>query len=422
MGVPNVALVSTDLEAAFATAQASSYIDQRAIEGTINLGGLQNQKLADKSVVAYLHDRRADRIGSQFGSAFSLTIDCEGLPAGLGPAVAYVAPQNSMLQVLQSVFGGISGDSGSTIVGAGSTTTTLDITDGHRTRFPPGCLICVGGEVVKVLSVAAATGAEDTITIDRALAAIPTAGTIVYRGVTIYPRAAGFGSDGQSMVWRFLGEQADDQWIARGCCGKVTFESSFDALLSMAVEMQVAQWESISGETLTDADPIGGGPLQPAVGRVWARVAGATTAYEYHADSFKMDPGVNYVPSRWLGGVGTIGRYRQTRHLPTAQFAIPFYEGLDGAGDFLAFWTQSADQDFRGDVITQMGDTPITGGAGTGIVALQMSNAWHSKDPTRDVGGDLMHVGLNLAASADLEPTGGADTALMYAPYRIGVF
>ena len=98
-----------------------------------------------------------------------------------------------------------------TTVQAGTTTTVVNVTTGHGTRFAAGRAlgVVIGGilRMVPVLSVAA-----DAVSLKHALPSIPANGTVVYAPVTFYPTE----NPSTSLNAFYEGLEPTDRWQYRG--------------------------------------------------------------------------------------------------------------------------------------------------------------------------------------------------------------
>lgn len=403
MGYPHVARLSTDLETTFGTTAAGGWRDQRLVEGTFNPKFLKG-RLQDRTVVDRLHDIQGFLDASMFGSGFDATVYLDGLAAALDNATAYSHPQNNAAEILGAIFGGNRGDSGSLLVAAGSTTTTINVTGGQGSRFAKGGALVIqtsgGWEMREIKNVAV-----DAITLKMALNAVPANGTPIYNCATFYLDEDNVGGDGDSLRFLYLGLLANDQWRLDGCGGSLKFGTAIDDLLTMQLSVQAAQWTKTNGNTLAGASYTGGGPLVCKAGTLWWQTVGTTTRNVLSADSFDIDPGLRVVPERALDGVETVKRLRMVRGEPTATIEVNAFRGATEGADFDSFWTDFATQTTVKAFLLQLGTAPIVSGSGTGMVGISLPRCHYSAPPERLGSGDLVHARVSLRGDEDSDIT-----------------
>lgn len=407
MGVPHIALLSTDVETTFATDQVETWRDQRVVEGSIALD-LKEAHIPNLAQVQQLHAHNPMVMGSQFGSTFPMDLYMEGLPTALDTAAAYSAPQNHMLEVLAAAFGGVRGGAGSTVLGAGATTTSIPVQVGHGARYAKGGAAIIGGECAPIEDISG-----DTLTLKRALSAAPAAATPVYNTVTLYFDASTFGTSGYSLVCRLLGELAGDQWIARGCVPKFTVGGSWDELLVAKVAMTATTWEKTSGHSLATASHSGAGGLPIGAGYIYYGDLGVATRNAPDFDGWTIDPGINFAPLRSLDGIETVSRYRQLRQTANATLRVPAYVEQD------EYYEDDASRQLKYMMI-QFGTGPRVGSAGTGVVAFEFPTCEITATPKRDASGEFLHTEVNLRALLD-QDVATPTTALHYSPVKVHV-
>lgn len=380
----NMVRCSTDVETTFGTTQVESWTDQRLIEGTFTPKLSPNSKLPDQSTVDYLHDRESNREGSKYGSGFTASFYLDGLADRLDDAEAYSHPEAPIGEILAAFMGGEDGDSGTTELASGSSTTALTVAVGEGARWSAngGGAVISGGELRPVASVAA-----DTITLAMALTSAPTNGDDIFNVAHYYLDRAGVGGDGESLVFRLVGEDAEDQYLFLGCGGTFQIVSNLDELLRLDVDVTAAQWDRVSSESLTGITYGGGGPLPCVAGKLLLATTGSTVVTELTAPEFKIDPGLAITQSRGLGGIETVYRHYQQRANPTISFFIAhdhsaFHTYLDAfSGSGL-----TTRQEYQ--LLLQVGTTPRDAASndGTGVVGFYLPNAMFGASPERVTG------------------------------------
>lgn len=408
MGYSNVLRVSTDVETTFGVDQVETYRDQPVIEGTYQPRNVQVHH-QDMTVVQRLHQRNRPVLGSKFGSGFSASYILSGLAAGLKGSVSYSAPQTSLLEILKAAYGGVRGAAGSLIddsSGGGVTTTqSLPMTTGEGPRFVVGGGLMVSG-VFREIS----TQSNDRVGLTMALPAAPANGVVVYNAVTVYPDEDGVGGDGNSLCCRVLGYDAQDQWIYRGCVPQITsIRSEIDQPLTVDIDMMAATWTRTTGETLGTATIVDGGELPPVAGRIWVGADDSSTIGALECHRFNFVPGLSAVPTRTFGtatvpSVQTIQRFRQHRQQATLSLGLRMH-----ARDDWETWMDLYATRPQLKIILQFGNTPIDGGAGTGVVVLSMPGAVFSAAPQRVEEDNEVSINLEFMAREDRASSGTTD-------------
>lgn len=423
MGVANVMRFSSDVETTFATDPgAESYVDHRLLTGTFTPRQLGRKLLPDMTVTSRVHDRNPPKQGSLDGLGFTASIYLEGLAAALETASSYSHPQNNVAELLDPLMGGNAGGAGSTELMNGSTTTSIAVQVGHGTRFSKGGAVVINGEMREIKNVSG-----DTLTLKHALSAAPTNGQAIYNCGTFFFDEDAVGNSGNSLIFRVLGLLSGDQWIYRGCCGSFTIDAGIDQLVRMNLNIMAATGAvpgasatpKTSGETLAGASYVGGGPLPAVTGQVQWQTVGTTTRKILRADRFTIDPGIRIVPEIGLDGVETKIRYRMLRQAGRVTLEFPAYAGATDGADFDLMWT-----DFNANTakmcLIQLGNAPITGGSGTGVVGVSFPRLHWVQPPERIVGGDdgLVRCRVTLEADEDSDIT-TPTTDIHYSAFRI---
>lgn len=391
MGYSHVQRFSTDVETTFGTDQVETYRDQRLVQGSLDLAGLDEPPIPDMTVVQRLHDRNAHVDGSQFGSAFKAGFYLDGLAAALDTAAGPTHPANNIAEVVAACMGGQYVAAGSTVLGAGATTTVIPVQVGHGVRYRAGGFCIISGELRRIKSIAG-----DSLTLAMALNAAPANAVDVYNTQTFFLDEDGFGTDAQTLICRMLGGLAGDQFIARGVVGKFTLELGLRKLLQMNVDFQAASWAKVAGETLAGPTYTGGGPLALKNVFLWWQTVGTTTRNILSVDEFSADPGLNYIPEEAGNGINQVMRFRQLAAKP--KIAIEAH----GFRNFDEFWTEF-DALTRKSFLLQIGNTPRVGGVGTGVVGIELPVCDYSRAPKRMARGELVRVGIELEGDEDTD-------------------
>lgn len=426
MGYSNIKRCSYDVETTFGTDFSESWKDLPIIEETYRSRLLQGA-LPDRTAVQSLHHRNPHRRGSQFGSGFSADFVLDGLAAGLAAGVAYSAPQSGMAGLLRAYLGGAQGNSGSladdTSGGGAATTTEIPVTAGQGSRFAVGTALMVNGIGRYVQS-----RSTDRLTLNQALpaAAVPANGTPIYNSVTLYPDPSEVGGDGDSLVVRILGDEAEDQVIYRGCVPVVeSISASIEEIITCAVNMMAASHEEVTGHSIGLAAPVGGGALPLIAGRVWASQLSGTLNGALAAHRFSFAPNMGIRPAKNLGSatiaaIQTVSRWRQARQAAVLEAAVRFHNQADWDDWFDFYHSLATTMRPKLRIALQWGNTPIAGSAGTGAIMIGMRSAFWSTEPEHvEEDGEISQV---MRFESGLDFSTGTSNTLAEAPWSISLF
>lgn len=405
MGYSNVLEIATETEPTFGTDFGENFPRaQHVLENTMRMRPLQGA-IPDLTAVTRLHHRKPNRRGSQFGSGFSASLYIDGLPAALNAAGSYSAPQTSLAEVLLAGFGGVLGAAGSlvdsTSGGGAASTTSIPVTAGQGARFAIGTYLMISGVPRKVTA-----RATDRLTIHPALPTAPADGTPIYNSVTFYLAPGSVGGDGQSLVVRVLGYDANDQTIFRGVVPVITaIRSAFDEQLVLDVDFMAAMWEQITGASPT-ATLVGAGPLPAIVGRHWIGNVADSVNLALESNSFVVRPGLSAVPQKSFGsntvaGVQTVRRWRQMRQTAGIDASIRFLTQADWDTWRDYYHSLATTMRPRFHHILQFGNEPIVSGAGTGCVVFGLPNCHFAQSPARVEADGQIQLDMSWQAAED---------------------
>lgn len=427
----NIGRNSVDVETTFGTDQVYDWDagDLPLIAGTYK-PKLAEGILPNKEVTPRLHGKKPHLRGSKFGGGFTASYHFDSLPAILNAAGVYSHPQFNLALLLRAFMGGQRGGAGSVVV-AGGDDRTIRVTDGTGVNFAEGGAALFGapgdgrggGKARDILSINTAPGGYDELILRSPLPGTPGVGDVVANSATFWCDPAGVGGDGDSLAFRFVGEDDNDQMIYRGCCGTFQIRCALDELLTMDVDVMAADWEPTSledlvGEALVGSDPITVNMIDLTMGLV-----GATTASSIEAHTFGFNPGLKNLPSRG-GPIGTIWRYFQGKSSPSMQLGMhqvqhaAWIDFLDGFAPAVGVARS------RYHAFAQIGNMPITSDVGTGVVCFSMPNIFPGGMPERTAGEeDFVDVNLNFDGGEDEDTDQSAEpTYLETAPFKIHCF
>jgi hypothetical protein len=224
--------------------------------------------------------------------------------------------------LLETAMGGGYSAAGSTILGAGATTTVLPVQVGHGARFRAGTAVMVEGtasdgtnEISVIQSVAG-----DSITLEYALSTAPADGESVWNSYTTYidPSATA------TLQAQLLGEVAADQWLGLGVYGGFQLQNllQLDDVAQLAFDLAVSKWEADTG-TLAAGSYDGASPLGTNQDlQIQWQVHGTTTRNLISLSQLDVDPGITWTPLYARGNADKehVDRVRMTACRPTATF------------------------------------------------------------------------------------------------------
>lgn len=148
--------------------------------------------------------------------------------------------------LLRALLGGQSMHAGSAIV-AGSTSTVINVTVGHGSRFNVGDVILVGVsgtlECARIKSIS-----TDAITLCYALSGSPAAGQLVIATAGYYPTE----TNTNTLAWQHARAQnSASQWTHNMLTGGLSFETQRGQLLGFGTDLKGGSWTGPSSQSLS---------------------------------------------------------------------------------------------------------------------------------------------------------------------------
>lgn len=226
----------------------------------------------------------------------------------------------ALARLLKAIMGGISTEtipSAQTTVQAGTTTTVVNVTTGHGSRFTPGsaiaCQTVSGSSTIECREVASV--ATDAVTVKEAFSATPVSSTPVRRSVTFYLTE----DPDTSMQWLVQGRELNDHYVFTGmqatslalavrmgdlCDLTATMMGTYYAQLAAHSGITIPSYTVTPGFTRAIAAPL----TVPTIG--------STTRTLVEATGFSLNIAIGYeqVPSG--AGVEGIRRARRQAKRP----------------------------------------------------------------------------------------------------------
>ena len=292
-------------ESTYGTAATTAFA--RHIEGSLN---------ATLSQTEIEHNAGSARLFQQFVTRQGLQSNASTVAFGIHAKPAFAkldssaSPSTPYLgKLLEAILGGEAKGAGSTVSGAGSTQTTVDVQAGHGSRFKVGTVIHVEVSSVYYPRVITAI-ATDTLTVWPELAVAPSAGDDVINSYSYFLTESNTKS--LTIEDTFTVPSGDASTVQRrllGCTGGINFAIARDTLATFGFDLRAAAWEygSLSLATTVGSETMGD-PIPVTNGQIYLQAEGVTTATPYAVASMQgtMNTGMQHLLT--LGGVqGTSG-------------------------------------------------------------------------------------------------------------------
>ena len=292
-------------ETTYGTAASTAFA--RHIEGTLN---------ATLSQTEIEHNAGSARLFQQFVTRQGLKSADSSVAFGIHAKPAFAkldtsaSPSTPYLgKLLEAILGGEAKGAGSTVSGAGSTTTTVDVQAGHGSRFAVGTAIHVEVSSVYYPRVITAI-ATDTLTVWPELPSAPANGDDVINSYSYFLTESNTKS--LTIEDTFTVPSADAATVQRrllGCTGGINFSIARDALATFGFDLKAASWDygSLSLATTVGSETMGD-PIPVTNGKIWLQEQGTSTDNQFFVASVQgtMNPGMTHLLT--LGGVqGTSG-------------------------------------------------------------------------------------------------------------------
>ena len=292
-------------ESTYGTAASTAFA--RHIEGSLN---------ATLSQTEIEHNAGSARLFQQFVTRQGLQSNASTVAFGIHAKPAFAKLDSSATpttpylgKLLEAILGGEAKGAGSTVSGAGSTQTTVDVQAGHGSRFKVGTVIHVEVSSVYYPRVITAIN-TDTLTVWPELAVAPSAGDDVINSYSYFLTESNTKS--LTIEDTFTVPSSDASTVQRrllGCTGGLNFSIARDTLATFGFDLRAAAWEygSLSLATTVGSETMGD-PIPVTNGQLFLQEAGVSTATPYAVASMQgsMNTGMQHLLT--LGGIqGTSG-------------------------------------------------------------------------------------------------------------------
>ena len=281
---------------AFGVSQAASpsnFIDMPCMEGSVAPD--MQEEFLDPQTLQTMVDDYATQVKTtrSTGLKFSTALCGTGTPL-VGNTVLPTQANWAHNRLLRTVMGGVLAPSlagAPTLVAAGSTTTTINVTSGHGGNFTRNSAIgvTVNGRVEarEILSIS-----TDAISLKVALSAAPSTGAACY-----YPHTFYLTEDPQdSLQFLWDGMENGEKYCLAGMQGGFGIDMETGQIAKINVDLQGANWtklgsSSIAAGTITNYSPAANIDSEFIVGTV-----GSTTRNLIHCTKESWNPSIKYLP------------------------------------------------------------------------------------------------------------------------------
>lgn len=278
------------------------YVDVDALEGTVN-----GQRGQVSNAVRTVRQNRTqiakDVLGPKSASmAFQTHLCGHGLDLD-GDVNPPTKSDWWFLKLLAGVYGGLDNEtppSAQTTVQSGTTSTVVNVTTGHGSRFKHGgaigCITSNGYELREVLSVA-----TDAVSVKVAFSGTPTTGQPVRRPVTVYRTTP--------TTWFSFAEEGDvgyDRWHYRGMQGSVGYQHTWGGPVVMPWQFQGPRWDNLGTSSLAAASITQNTPIVMNTVEMLLATVGSTTRTAIGAQAISIEPDMPWIMQHGTGGLETV--------------------------------------------------------------------------------------------------------------------
>ena len=259
----------------------------------------------------------------------------------------------ALMRLLEAIMGGsitTTDESAQTTVQAGSTTTTaVEVTSSHGTRFAVGgvigCEVVSGSGLIEAREIASI--ASDVITVKEAFSSAPVTGSAVRGGVTFHMTE----DPNTSLQALIEGREGTDGLLLTGLQGGFSLQLPVGGLGQIAFALAGAAWSRLGSSSVTVPSYSVFGPMALNPLEVHVPTIGSTTRVVVEQAEVSIEPQITYAPVRSGAAANTISRMRRQAVRPLVQgsFTIPYEDDT--------WWTaHSARQDRA--LFAQCGNVP----------------------------------------------------------------
>lgn len=302
-----------DDETTFGTAEGSySGRDIRTVSvPTLNLSqaALENTTTRQRLGMAY-----APIIGLKNQSKLGFSTWFRGTGTAAGNATAALGKADLVeSQLLWNAFGGESLGTGTTVTGSGSTTTSIDCTSAAGLAI--GQAVMINGEVSVIGNIV-----TNTLTLTRALSAIPSGSDVVYASATYFPL------EDITKTLQFQLKSGEDDWYKLlGCQSAISFaDLNTNQIPKINYDFSVASWSAQTSASL-DLDSYtktNNPPIPGYASKLYIQDFGTTTINQVDTNNLNIAPNMTIEALMSVSGVEGMQGWRRASIAPTIDMSV----------------------------------------------------------------------------------------------------
>lgn len=258
-----------------------------------------------------------------------------------------------LLRALQVIMGGMSAttnvSANTVVVVTGTTTSAVEVTATHGTRFVAGgvigCEVSSGSGLIEAREVESVSG--DIVTVKQAFSAAPVTGSGVRGGITCYMTE----NPATSLQALIEGREATDGTWLGGLQGGFTLQLPVGGLGVLQLALQGAGWGKVGSSAATIPTYSVFSPMALSPLEVTCPTVGSATRVVVPASEITITPAIVYAPQRSGAATHTIARMRRqpTRPLVSGSFIAPYEDDT--------WWTAHSAREDRA-LFAQCGNVP----------------------------------------------------------------
>jgi hypothetical protein len=304
-------------ESSFGVAEGS-YSDVDIQAGGVKLD-LAEQLLEDDTISQRMLDSNVYIEGLKSDTKISFHTKLRSTSVAAGDATASKTSADTEtvgadLLLLATVMGGEDGNTGTTISGSDSSTTSINVTS--STGITAGSAVLITGEASPVL-----TSSGNVLTLKRALSSGPDSPTVCYASTSYY-----FTEDPSNSLQLKLYLDDTNAYQLLGCQGNVNFGNLNPGQApTLNYELNAASWAVASGVTLANGTyPLANvfAPVPGKASKCYISTYGSTTATEVSLTSIDIKLNMGTDKHVGVGSVEGVQAWRRNSKAPTMELGI----------------------------------------------------------------------------------------------------
>jgi len=251
-----------------------------------------------------------------------------------------------LLRILETIMGAsitTTNPAAQTIVVAGSTTTTaVEVTTAHGTRFQAGgviaCETVASSTALELREVLSVSG--DIVSVKEAFSAAPITGQPVRGGTTVYLAE----DPAASLQFWLEGREATDSAKLRGMQGSFSLTLPVGGRGQIAFSLTGAGWAREGSSAVTVPVYVGFSPMALNPLELTVPTVGSTTRLVVPQAELNIEPQITYAPQRSGAATETIARMKRqpSRPICSGSWVAPYeddtwYSGRDNRTNYAVF-------------------------------------------------------------------------------------